>query len=71
MSIGLLEPFYDGERDVLKRFEQTLGCGAIGCALRIAGRKASEFGPCYRPLIHSNSVNTRKAIDNKRMSPVA
>ena len=42
MSRGRLGPFDDGERAVLKRFEQTLGGGAVGCALRLAGLYAGN-----------------------------
>ena len=45
MSIGPLWPLYDGERDALKRFEQTLGRGAVGGALRIAGIQAGQVCP--------------------------
>jgi hypothetical protein len=47
MSIGPLWPLYDDERDVLKRFEQTLGRGAVGFAPRIASIQASQCGPLY------------------------
>ena len=49
MSRGRLGPFDDGERAVLKRFEQTLGGGAVGCALRLAGLQPGPFGPVRRP----------------------
>jgi len=50
MSIGLLRSLDDGEGDVLKRFEQTLGRRVGGFAPRIAGRKPGQFGPRSRSL---------------------
>ena len=60
MAIGLLGPLDDGERDVLKRFEQTLGCGAVGFALRIAGIKTSQFRPFCRQLTATDKFQQRQ-----------
>jgi hypothetical protein len=60
MSIGLVWPLDDGERDVLKRFEQTLGRGAIGFALRIAGLQSGQFCPRCRQLTASDKFQQRQ-----------
>ena len=60
MSIGLLRPLDDGERDVLKRFEQTLGRGAVGFAPRIACIQARQFGPLSRSLTAADKFHQRQ-----------
>jgi len=55
MSLDLLGPLDDGSCDVLKRFEQTLGRGAVGVALRIAGLQAGQSGACCR---HRTAADT-------------
>ena len=60
MSISLLRPFDHGQGDVLKRFEQTLGRGSVGVALRIAGIQASQFGPLRRQLTATDKFQQRQ-----------
>jgi hypothetical protein len=60
MSLGLLWSLDDDERDVLKRFEQTLGRGAVGFAPRIAGIKARQFGPLGRSLTATDKFHQRQ-----------
>jgi hypothetical protein len=59
--MGRLWPLDDDERDILKRFEQTLGCWTVGFAPRIAGIQARQGGPLDRSLTAADkfpSVNT-------------
>jgi hypothetical protein len=51
---------YDDERDGLKRFEQTLGRGAVSFAPRIAGIQARQCGPRCRSLTAADTVHQRQ-----------
>ena len=50
MSLGLLWSLDNGQGNVLTRFEQTLGRGAVGVAPWIASIQAGHLGPLSRQL---------------------
>jgi hypothetical protein len=59
MVLGLWWSLEDGKRDILKRFEQTLGCRAVGFAPRIAGIQAGQFAPLDRSLPAADTFQQR------------
>ena len=71
MSIGLWGPLEDGERDVLKRFEQTLGRRSGRFASGIAGVKSSEPRPLRCQLTAADTCQQRQHPQGNRSEPDA
>ena len=66
MSLSLWRSLYEGQGDVLKRFEQTLGRGAVGFALRIARIQSSELRPRRRQLTAADKLQQRQHPQGNR-----
>jgi hypothetical protein len=59
-AIGLWGPLDQGARAVLKRFEHTLGCGAVGGALRIASLPTGPLHAVGRPRTATDTCQPRQ-----------